>query len=77
MQAARGASVAADRTGVRTRRLRLTFVAVALVSFGIDQVSKYLALTRLDGRPDVQVIGELLQLRLVRNPGAAFSTGTG
>ncbi len=29
----------------------------------------------LDGRAPVSVVGELLQLRLVRNPGAAFSAG--
>ena len=33
-------------------------------------------MSRLSGRPDVSVVGELLVLHLTRNPGAAFSTGT-
>ncbi len=41
----------------------------------IDQASKILAVRELTGRPPVEVIGSLLQLRLLRNAGAAFSTG--
>jgi len=50
---------------------------VAAVAYLVDVVTKGLAVDRLAGRPDVPLIGELLQLRLVRNPGAAFSAGTG
>ena len=42
----------------------------------MDQVTKALAVHRLAGRPPTQVIGDLLQFELARNPGAAFSTGT-
>lgn len=49
---------------------------MAVVLYTIDQVTKALAEARLDGREDVSVVGELLQLRLVYNPGAAFSLGT-
>ncbi|GAA4721123.1 hypothetical protein GCM10023349_46840 [Nocardioides conyzicola] len=45
--------------------------------YAVDVVSKIIAVDRLTDRPDVQVVGELLVLHLVRNPGAAFSTGTG
>lgn len=31
---------------------------------------------RLPGRPPVHVVGDLVELTLTRNPGAAFSTGT-
>ncbi|GAA5151117.1 signal peptidase II [Nocardioides marinquilinus] len=55
----------------------MLFAAVALVAYAADQVSKVVATRTLDGRPDVQVVGELLQLHLTFNPGAAFSTGTG
>jgi signal peptidase II len=48
---------------------------VAAVAYAVDQVSKYLAVRHLTGRDPVQVVGELLQLRLLRNPGAAFSAG--
>lgn len=41
-----------------------------------DQVTKQLAVARLTGQPDVPVIGEILQLHLTYNPGAAFSLGT-
>jgi len=71
MQAARGTPV-----GPSVRR-RLVFVLVALVAYAVDQVSKLLAVDRLEGRPDVRVVGDLLQLDLTYNPGAAFSTGTG
>lgn len=71
MQAARGTSV-----GPTTRR-RVLFALVAVAAYATDQVSKLLAVDRLEGRPDVHVVGELLQLHLTYNPGAAFSTGTG
>ncbi len=41
-----------------------------------DVVTKRLAVEHLTGQPDQQLVGELLQLHLTRNPGAAFSTGT-
>jgi signal peptidase II len=53
---------------------RLALV-VAVVALAVDQVSKHLAVRELSGRAPVEVVGELLQLRLVRNPGAAFSAG--
>jgi signal peptidase II len=39
-------------------------------------LSKVLAVEKLTDRPDVHVVGDVLVLHLVRNPGAAFSTGT-
>ncbi|GAA1769496.1 hypothetical protein GCM10009795_014600 [Nocardioides hankookensis] len=44
--------------------------------YAVDVVSKVVAVDRLTDRPDVKIIGDLLVLHLVRNPGAAFSTGT-
>ena len=84
MQAARGASLTGDQDdppvprhrGRRTRLLVL-FGIVALAAYAVDVVSKIVAVERLTDRPDVEVIGNLLVLHLVRNPGAAFSTGTG
>jgi signal peptidase II len=59
------------------RRLVGVLLAVAVVVVVLDQVTKALAVSRLaDGRV-VQVVGELLQLRLTFNPGAAFSFATG
>ncbi len=85
MQAARGASLTGDQDpttdagptppgGSRGWLLGI-FAAVALTAYAVDVVSKIVAVDRLTDRPDVKVIGDLLVLHLVRNPGAAFSTG--
>jgi signal peptidase II len=78
MQAARGASLTSgDQDRPRpSRRPLLLFAATATVAYLLDLVTKTLAMDRLQGRPPVHVVGDLLQLNLVRNPGAAFSTGT-
>lgn len=55
----------------------MLFAVVAVVGLVADQVSKHLAEQHLAGGGRVDVIGDLLGLRLVHNPGAAFSTGTG
>ncbi|WP_370247499.1 signal peptidase II [Nocardioides sp.] len=59
------------------RRLLLLFALVALAAYVADQLSKWWAVERLQGRPDIAVVGDVLQLHFVRNPGAAFSTGRG
>lgn len=83
MQAARGASLTGDQddhTPVRPRgprpRLLALFGLVALAAYAVDVVSKVVAVDRLTGRPDVQLVGDFFVLHLVRNPGAAFSAGT-
>ncbi|MFT4008921.1 MAG: signal peptidase II [Nocardioidaceae bacterium] len=58
-----------------SRRPLVLFAAVALGCYLLDLATKALAVAKL-GEDPVQVIGSLLQLHLVRNPGAAFSTGT-
>jgi signal peptidase II len=77
MQAARGASLnPSDPDPSRpSRRALWTFAVVAVLAYGADLLTKTLALRNLGGDP-VPVVGDLLQLRLVRNPGAAFSLGT-
>lgn len=84
MQTARGASLTPGdpdgspegRTSRATRRSLVVFFAAALVVYVLDQGTKALAVANLEGRPPVRVVGGLLQLTLLRNPGAAFSTGT-
>jgi len=69
-----------EATPTRRRPRRTTwglFAVVAVALYAVDQVTKALAVERLTGRPDAQLVGDLLQLRLVYNPGAAFSLGTG
>lgn len=43
----------------------------------IDRTSKYLVVTNLTLGETVDVLGNILQLRYVENPGAAFSLGSG
>jgi signal peptidase II len=78
MQRTRGAPLSgATDTGSeqRGRRRAGVLVAVAAVVLLVDQITKVIALDRLaDGRV-VQVVGGILQLRLVRNPGVAFGVG--
>ena len=50
---------------------------VAGFVIGVDQFTKYLAVANLEGQASVQLVGTWLQLTFVRNPGAAFSLGTG
>jgi signal peptidase II len=66
------AEVLSGRPGEPATRLALTVAVAGLV---LDQVTKHLAVRELTGRAPVEVLGEFLQLRLLRNPGAAFSTG--
>ncbi len=54
----------------------VVFATVAVGAWVLDQVSKHLAVAKLTDHTPVRVVGDLLQLVLVRNAGAAFSTGT-
>lgn len=78
MQRAGGASLTRDANNTQTsgrRRVGVLLVVAALVA-ALDQVTKVIAVERLgDGRV-ISIIGDVLQLRLVRNPGAAFGIGT-
>ena len=78
MQATRGTSLSSThpRPADRSSHHRLVFAVVAVTAYAVDLVTKVLAVDRLAGHAPVQVVGSWLQLDLVRNPGAAFSTGT-
>lgn len=71
MQAARGASLTRDEAS----RLGLLW-GIAVVAWLADLGTKVLAVRELSDRAPVEVLGPLLRLNLIRNPGAAFSTGT-
>lgn len=53
------------------------FAAVALLVLGIDQLTKAIVLAKLEPGDPVNVIGSFVRFNLVKNPGAAFSLGTG
>jgi signal peptidase II len=75
MQAAGGTPIAgAGRSGAAARWL---FVGVAGLGWLVDVVTKVAAVHWLDPSRPVRVVDPLLTLRLIRNPGAAFSLGEG
>ena len=55
--------------------MRLIFVVIAAGGLLIDQLTKILAVRWLDPADPPVLLGGLLTLRLIRNPGAAFSLG--
>jgi len=59
-----------------TRRSPAGPLAVAAVIVVLDQLTKIWAVAALSDGP-VEIIGTILQLRLTRNPGGAFSLLTG
>ncbi|SEP18281.1 signal peptidase II [Amycolatopsis saalfeldensis] len=58
------------------RRVGLVF-AVAVVIWVIDLVTKNLVAANLEGKEPVRILGGLIYLQVIRNPGAAFSMATG
>jgi signal peptidase II len=62
---------------VRRRRLFVLLASIAVVTYLLDQLAKWWAVGALgDGEPR-DLVGSFLRLELIRNPGAAFSIGTG
>ena len=61
----------------RRRRLLLVLVVVCVLGYAADQVTKWLALEHLDPSEVVPLVDGWLGLRLLFNPGAAFSLGEG
>lgn len=76
LQAAGGAAIASQEapatTGAATR-YRLLAIAIAIGGIVLDQVTKALAIAHLDPSQPIRLMGGLLTLQLIRNPGAAFS----
>ncbi|MDQ3307925.1 MAG: signal peptidase II [Actinomycetota bacterium] len=81
MQTTPGTSLSSEATpehDTAPRRSRFSvWVAVASMVYALDQVTKWWAERSLAGGPPREVLGDLVQLRLTYNPGAAFSVGTG
>jgi signal peptidase II len=80
LQAARGAPIAHGQppgptADPRRARLVLLFAAVAVSGVLLDVVTKIIAVQRLDPAQPIRLLDGLLTLRLIRNPGAAFSLG--
>ena len=58
-------------------RRALILLSTAIAVFALDVVTKVLALSALEGKEPTRVLGGLVYLQIVRNPGAAFSIATG
>ncbi len=66
-----------SRTGPLGRNVLLRRLAlVAVLGYATDQGSKAWAVAALDPGVPQRILGPVLQLRLIRNPGAAFSMAT-
>jgi len=77
VQAARGTAITSlsDVGPIERRRLRLLVALIAVAGLTADLVTKIIAVTHLEPLASVRLLGGLLTLRLIRNPGAAFSQG--
>ncbi|MDI2126202.1 signal peptidase II [Yinghuangia seranimata] len=77
--AERGDDGAADTTAAPSARPPHRRVAVLLgvaaFAFALDLVSKFLVVAHLEGQPPIDLLGDWLQFRGTRNPGAAFGMG--
>lgn len=56
---------------------RTLLFGIAVVILLADQITKIAAVEFIDPRQPISLIGDVVTLRLVRNPGAAFSMATG
>lgn len=72
-----GNGVNAGSAGVRPGRTLPVLLAVAAVVFGLDLGSKALVVANMTPGEPISIIGDVVRLTLVRNPGAAFSMATG
>lgn len=59
------------------RRRVGVLAVVAVLVFGLDLVTKIIVASTLEGREPVRILGGLVYLQLIRNPGAAFGMATG
>jgi signal peptidase II len=67
----------AENTGRVSVRAIVLLVAIAVVVLVIDQLAKWWVVANLPYRVPRDVVGNLLIFEYDRNPGAAFSIGTG
>lgn len=49
---------------------------VAILVIALDQITKWAAVSSLEHKHSIKVLGNFLKLSFTRNPGAAFSIGT-
>jgi len=72
-----GGSTAADaavNAGTGKRKI-LVLIGVSVVAYLLDLVTKMIVVAKLEHQPPIDIIGDWLQFRALRNPGAAFGFG--
>jgi signal peptidase II len=67
----------ARSTSAKNYRALIVLALVAGIGFAFDQISKALVVSTMTEGDTVRVLGDVLQLHFIRNPGAAFSFATG
>jgi len=77
LQAAGGTAITDDNVtaGPRVAIYRWLAIGIGVIGFGVDLIVKNLAIANLDPQKPIPLLGGLVTLRLIRNPGAAFSMG--
>jgi signal peptidase II len=77
VQTARGTAISpiGGARPVERRRWHLLVAVIAVAGLTADVVTKIIAVAHLEPLNPVRLLGGLLTLRLIRNPGAAFSQG--
>jgi signal peptidase II len=70
-------STEADDTAARPKGARriVALLVVAALAYGIDLISKLLVVAKLEHHAPVEILGDWLQLEVIRNPGAAWGVG--
>lgn len=76
LQAAGGTAIAgAHAIATRVAPYRWLCLGIGILGWVLDLLTKNAAIAYLDPQQPVELLGGLLTLRLIRNPGAAFSMG--
>ncbi|WP_084713635.1 signal peptidase II [Streptacidiphilus rugosus] len=60
---------------VRRKRRIGVLLSVALLAYLLDLGSKLLVVARLEHKDAIRIVGDWVQLAVIRNPGAAFGMG--
>ncbi len=77
MQAEGGASLSDAEPNSSTRRTTALLLGVAVTVVLLDAVTKSIIVAVMPGHAPIELLGGLVTITYTRNPGAAFSIGTG
>ena len=76
MQAAGGTAITGEHAvASRVAPYRWLCLGIGALGLVLDQLTKNVAIANLDPQQPVPLLGGVVTLRLIRNPGAAFSMG--